>query len=95
MKRLFLPKTPLSWAIAAVAILVVALGLVASQAIATAMTGEGVPEIDLSQTLRRDVIPLSPQVTVPDGFPMAEYASTVGLAILDARRPKMLGRSSD
>ena len=59
------------------------------------LTGEGASGIDLRQTLHREVISLSPQVTVPDGFPVAEYASTVGLAILDAQRPKILRRSSD
>jgi hypothetical protein len=55
------------------------------------LTGEvpsdGVLEEELRQLLQRDVIRPSPPVDCPEGLPISEYASCVGLALLDRGRP--------
>ena len=55
--------------------------------------GNGQLEEELRQSLQREVLPLSPPVVYPEGFPLAEYATNVGLALLGGRGSK--GRKKD
>ena len=43
---------------------------------------------ELRQMLQREVLPLAPPLDPPEGFPVAEYATTIGLALLDRGRPR-------
>ena len=57
--------------------------------------GDGRLEEDLRQMLDREVLPLSPPLDWPEGFPVAEYATGVGLALLDRGRRRWWRRASD
>ena len=56
--------------------------------------GDGRLEEDLRQMLDREVLPLSPPLDWPEGFPVAEYATSVGLALLDSGRRRWWRRAS-
>ena len=56
------------------------------------LTGEVPGDSELGEELQsilgRDVLPLSPNISYPDDFPIAEYAANVGLALLDRGNPR-------
>lgn len=52
------------------------------------VTGDDQLADELRQMLQREVLPLAPPLDLPEGFPVAEYATTVGLGLLDRSRPR-------
>ena len=56
------------------------------------LTGEVPGDTELGEELQnilgRDVLPLSPNISYPDDFPISEYAANVGLALLDRANPR-------
>ena len=67
-----------------------------SQRLPVVLTGEvpgdGTLERELELVLQRDVLPLSPPVERPEGFPSAEYATNIGLAVLGRAKPAIWRR---
>ena len=67
-----------------------------SQRLPVVLTGEvpgdGTLERELELVLQRDVLPLSPPVERPEGFPSAEYATNIGLALLGRAKPAIWRR---
>ena len=55
---------------------------------------EGALEQELYELLDRDILAPAPQLNAPDEFPVAEYAVSAGLVILDQSRPKPLTKVS-
>ena len=50
---------------------------------------------ELRQQLQREVVPPSPTVEFPEGFPVTEYATNIGLALLDQGRPKPMRKATE
>ena len=56
---------------------------------------DGAFEQELRQTLQREILPLSPPVVFPEGFPIAEFAPNIGLALLASGGSKVGGKTSE
>ena len=78
-----------------------------NQTLATQDEGQGLPLVltgrvvgdgqlvdELRQNLQREVLPLSPPVICPEGFPVGEYATNVGLALLGGRKGRGLRKAA-
>ena len=66
----------------------------AAERLPVVLTGQvpddGHLEEQITEISGRAVLPLSPSMVCPAGFPVAEYATNVGLALLDRGRPQGL-----
>ena len=67
------------------------------QALPLVLTGQsmddGQLEGELRQVLQREVLPLSPPVVCPEGFPIGEYATNIGLTLLGAQKARGLRKA--
>ena len=55
--------------------------------------GDGQLEIELRNMTGREIVPASPPVTSPEDFPVVQYATNVGLALLDRGRRRAWRRA--
>ena len=50
---------------------------------------------ELRELAQRDILSVSPPVVYPEDFPIAEFSTNVGLAVVDSERPKWWRQVSD